>query len=64
MLWAPADGARTATALGRFAAVCEQRAGRRFATYDDLWAWSTGDGLEACWHAVWDFFDVQASSPF
>ena len=63
-LWEPADDARSATALGRFVAFCEQRAGQRFATYDDLWAWSTGDGLEACWHAVWDFFDVQSSSPF
>ena len=64
MLWAPADDARSETALGRFAAFCEQRVGQRFATYDELWAWSTGDGLEACWHAVWDFFDVRSSSPF
>ena len=64
MLWTPASDARSETALGRFLTFCEHRVGRRFATYDDLWAWSTGDGLEACWHAVWDFFDVQSSSPF
>jgi acetoacetyl-CoA synthetase len=64
VLWSPRPDARSVTALGRFIAFCEQRTGKRFATYDEVWAWSTGDGLEECWHAVWDFFDVQSSTPF
>jgi len=63
-LWSPSADARSATALGRFTSFCEERSERAFDTYDELWAWSTTDGLEACWHAVWDFFEVQASEPF
>jgi len=63
-LWTPRLDGATSTALGRFSALCAQRSGRRFDTYDDLWAWSVTDGLEDCWQAVWDFFGVEASSPF
>ena len=64
VLWTPPDDARSATALGRFADECERRSGRRFADYDELWRWSTGDGLEECWAAVWDWFGVVSSAPY
>lgn len=38
----------------------EQRTGRRFADYDELWRWSIHD-LEGFWAAVWEFFGVRAS---
>jgi acetoacetyl-CoA synthetase len=63
-LWTPSTDAGATTALGRFATFCAERSGRTFAGYEDLWTWSIGDGLEACWHAVWDFFDVQPSVQF
>ena len=64
VLWAPADDARTSTRLGRFLGFCEERSGRTFADYDELWRWSVGDGLEQCWAAVWDYFDVEAVEPY
>ncbi|MGB0114933.1 MAG: acetoacetate--CoA ligase [Ilumatobacteraceae bacterium] len=63
-LWSPSPAARAETGLGRFTTFCEHRHGVTFDGYDDLWRWSTGDGLEDCWHAIWDFFDVTASVPF
>jgi acetoacetyl-CoA synthetase len=64
VLWTPPADARTATNLGRFLTFCEERSGRSFADYDALWEWSIADGLEDCWAAVWDFFDVRASVPY
>ncbi len=63
-LWAPADGARRSTRLGQFLTFCEQRAGRSFDDYDALWSWSISDGLEECWAAIWDFFEVDAVEPY
>jgi acetoacetyl-CoA synthetase len=64
VLWSPADDAPTATNLGRFLTYCEERSGRTFGSYDELWAWSVGDGLEQCWAAIWDYFEVLASRPY
>jgi acetoacetyl-CoA synthetase len=43
---------------------CEAAAGRVFESYADLWAWSVTDGLEACWEAVWQHFDVRSATPY
>ncbi|HSL58366.1 MAG TPA: acetoacetate--CoA ligase [Acidimicrobiales bacterium] len=64
VLWSPTPDARTATRLGRFLTRCEARAGRAFADYDELWEWSVGDGLEECWAAIWDEFEVMASPSY
>lgn len=64
ILWMPPADARTSTRLGRFLTFCEERCGRTFDDYDALWAWSVGDGLEECWAAIWDWFDVDASVPY
>ncbi|MCB0965509.1 MAG: acetoacetate--CoA ligase [Ilumatobacter sp.] len=64
VLWNPSDDARAATALGRFADECERRSGLEFSDYEALWRWSTGDGLEDCWAAVWDVFDVVADPSY
>ena len=64
VLWTPPADARTTTRLGRFLAFCEARTGREFGGYDELWEWSVGDGLEECWAAVWDYFDVHATEPY
>jgi acetoacetyl-CoA synthetase len=44
--------------------LCESRSGLRFDDYEQLRLWSIGDGLEDCWAAVWDFFEVEATSPY
>ena len=64
VLWSPNDDARSTTRLGRFLTLCEQRSGRTFADYGELWSWSVGDGLEECWAAIWDYFDVDAIEPY
>ena len=64
VLWSPNDDARSTTRLGRFLTLCEQRSGRTFADYGELWSWSVDDGLEECWAAIWDFFDVDAVEPY
>jgi acetoacetyl-CoA synthetase len=37
--------------------------GLRFDNYDALWAWSTTD-LQAFWHSLWDYFDLQSPTPW
>jgi acetoacetyl-CoA synthetase len=64
VLWSPAPDARTSTRLGEFLAFCEQRTGRPFVDYDELWEWSISDGLEECWAAIWEFFGVVTSTPY
>ena len=64
VLWTPPTDARTSTRLGEFTTFCETRTGHSFADYSALWEWSIGDGLEDCWAAIWDFFEVRASEPY
>ncbi len=70
VLWHPAADAATSSRLGEFLSFCAERRGLDFADYDALWRWSVGDdprdpaGLEECWAAVWDFFDVRSSAPY
>jgi acetoacetyl-CoA synthetase len=64
VLWEPAADARSTTRLGQFLTFCEERSGRSFADYDELWSWSVSDGLEECWAAIWEFFHVDATVPY
>lgn len=34
-----------------------------FDDYSDLWAWSTRD-LDAFWRSIWDYFELESSTPF
>lgn len=40
-----------------------KKRGLRFDSYEDLWQWSTTD-LEAFWHSIWDYFDLESTTPF
>lgn len=64
VLWTPPADARSSTRLGQFLTFCEARSGLSFDGYDALWEWSIGDGLEDCWEAIWEFFEIHASSPY
>jgi acetoacetyl-CoA synthetase len=59
LLWSPPRDAWSTTRLGRFAAA---HAPGRVGDYAALWQWSVDD-LPAFWQAVWQFFDVDASTP-
>lgn len=37
--------------------------GLTFPSYDALWKWSVDD-IEAFWGAIWDYFDIQSSTPY
>lgn len=63
-LWRPRADARTTTRLGQFVDFVEGRTGQQFSTYDDLWRWSVGEGLEDLWAAMWDFFEVESTTPY
>ncbi|HUF99451.1 MAG TPA: acetoacetate--CoA ligase [Ilumatobacter sp.] len=64
VLWEPSSDARATTRLGAFMDLCEQRSGRAFADYSELWEWSVGDGLTEMWAAVWEYFDVVSDTPY
>jgi len=63
ILWKPSAERVEHAAITRYAHWLEQRTGRAFASYDELWRWSV-DELEPFWASIWDFFDVQASAPY
>ena len=58
LLWTPSAERAEEASIARFA-----RAVGREGGYDELWRWSVED-LEGFWAAVWEFFDVQASTPY
>jgi acetoacetyl-CoA synthetase len=37
--------------------------GLSFASYEDLWRWSTTD-LQAFWASIWDYFEVESPTPY
>ena len=57
-LWSPAPDARSRTRLGAFWDRIEAITGRSFATYEDMWSWSVGEGLETFWAEILAFFHV------
>jgi acetoacetyl-CoA synthetase len=59
ILWRPSAERIERSWLTRYRRWLEQRLGRTFASYDELWRWSVDD-VDAFWRSIWDFFDVQA----
>ena len=63
LLWTPTKARRERSHVLRFMQWLKEHRGLHFDSYDALWRWSITD-LDAFWHAIWDFFGVQASTPF
>lgn len=66
-LWNPPPDAWTRSRLGRFVDELAARGiraadGGPLRDYDELWSWSVDD-LDGFWQAVWDHFDVHATTP-
>jgi acetoacetyl-CoA synthetase len=59
ILWQPTPERVERAWLTRYQRWLEQRLGRTFGSYDELWRWSVDD-VDAFWRSIWDFFDVQA----
>lgn len=59
-LWQPSAAQIERSNLYQFMQQAGERAGKNFATYDDLYQWSI-EQPEAFWTLVWDFGGVRAS---
>jgi acetoacetyl-CoA synthetase len=64
LLWSPSPERIEAAAVTRFADwVAKQRDADVTRSYEALWSWAAED-LEAFWESIWQFFDVEAESPY
>jgi acetoacetyl-CoA synthetase len=64
VLWSPTEERVETASLTRFARwVASTRSVDVTRSYADLWQWSV-DELDDFWAAIWEFFDVQASTPY
>jgi len=63
-LWEPTAERKERSTLSRFARWVRERRGIDLldGDYDALWQWSVDD-IEGFWHAIWEFFEVDASNP-
>ena len=59
LLWAPSRDQIEKTRLRDYMNWLKARRGHEFASYEDLWTWSTSD-LNSFWISIWEYFDVQA----
>jgi acetoacetyl-CoA synthetase len=57
VLWEPSRRRIEEATLTRYQSWVEQRLGRSFETYEQLWQWSV-DELDGFWASIWDFFEV------
>jgi acetoacetyl-CoA synthetase len=57
-LWTPSPARAGSSTLARFQAAAQERAGRKFASYDELHTWSTSHS-EAFWSLVWEFGGIR-----
>lgn len=63
LLWEPPEDVEQSCAIARFQRWLQPRVGQSFAGYNDLWRWSV-DNVEEFWSAIWEYFDVRASTPY
>ncbi|ADU52089.1 acetoacetyl-CoA synthase [Thermaerobacter marianensis DSM 12885] len=63
LLWTPSDEFQRRSRMRHYMDWLAQHRGLRFETYDALWQWSVRD-LEGFWSSLWEYFDIQASSPY
>ncbi|MEC9364343.1 MAG: acetoacetate--CoA ligase [Pseudomonadota bacterium] len=63
LLWTPRPEFAEASNIARFQRWLRRERGLDLPDYDALWRWSVNE-IEAFWGAVWDYFDVQSSTPY
>ena len=63
VMWTPPADVRERSKLGRYLGWLAAERGREFAGYADFHRWSVTD-LEGFWGSVWDYFEIQASTPY
>jgi acetoacetyl-CoA synthetase len=63
LLWAPSEERVAGANLTAYARWLADAKGVHTAGYDELWRWSV-DELDAFWASIWEYFDVQAATPY
>lgn len=63
LLWKPSEERKTQTNMFVFMRHVNDRHGKGFTTYDDLYRWSIDDS-PAFWAALWDYGEVIHSQPY
>ena len=63
LLWQPSEERKKATNMYRFMNAVNEKFGRNFKDYPELWEWSV-ENLEDFWSTAWDFLDIKASRPY
>jgi len=62
VLWQPGERASTCR-MADYMRWLEREKELVFDSYASLWDWSVSD-LEAFWSSIWDYFDIQAATPY
>ncbi|WP_299032099.1 acetoacetate--CoA ligase [uncultured Sulfitobacter sp.] len=63
VLWEPSQERADASTMAAFERFVAETRGQTFDDYNAMWEWSVTD-LEGFWSAIWDFFEVHASTPY
>ncbi len=63
LLWTPSEERIKSTNMYRFMQFINDRFNQQHDGYADLYAWSV-ENIPEFWSSVWDFADVQASTPY
>jgi acetoacetyl-CoA synthetase len=63
LLWTPRPEFAASSHVMRYLDWLRRERGIDLAEYDALWNWSVSE-LEAFWASLWDYFDVQSSTPY
>ena len=63
LLWEPSPERIERATMTRYMRWLATERGRSFDDYRSLWEWSVTE-LEEFWASIWDFFEVQASTPY
>lgn len=63
LLWQPSEARIRGTNMYQFMQYVNERHGKAFQTYDDLYQWSVAD-IPAFWAAIWDHGQVVHSKPY
>ena len=62
-LWQPSAERVSSANMTRFIAFVNQKEGKRFGSYEELYGWSV-ENIPLFWAALWEFCDVRASRKF
>ena len=62
-IWRPTPAAIESSELTRYQRWLATAHGKSFATYEELWQWSTDD-LEGFWGSLWEYFEITAAVPY